>query len=170
MSHSGEGHGRSYERIQSMTTVQDILKVATEFERSARDFYRDLAPKVSKRIRYIVEELAVEEQEHLDLFENLAQRDDLQQTVKQRIQRPPSDSKFSDCIHLPDLGDNPDDQDVLQYAMHREHTAMLQYTSLAESAEPGPIQELFHFLAMEETEHKLELEKTYYEVVHSGGV
>jgi len=29
---------------------------------------------------------------------------------------------------------------------------------------------LFQFLASEETKHKLELEKLYYEIVHSGGV
>lgn len=170
MNLNAEGHSRSYEKIQSMTTLAEILEVASEFERSARDFYTALAPKVSKRIRYLVEELAEEEQGHLDLFQNLMKRDDLQESVQQRIARPPSDSQFSDCIHLPDLGDNPDDQSVLQYAMHREHQAMTQYTSLAASADPGPIKELFEFLAMEETQHKLDLEKTYYEIVHSGGV
>ena len=47
---------------------------------------------------------------------------------------------------------------------------MEQYRSLAESTEPGPIKDLFEFLANEETKHKAELEKLYYEIVHSGGV
>jgi rubrerythrin len=47
---------------------------------------------------------------------------------------------------------------------------MEQYQSLADSTAPGPIQDLFKFLAAEETQHKAELEKVYYEVVHSGGV
>jgi rubrerythrin len=47
---------------------------------------------------------------------------------------------------------------------------MEQYRSLAESTAPGPIRELFLYLADEETQHKNELEKIYYEVVHSGGV
>jgi len=47
---------------------------------------------------------------------------------------------------------------------------MEQYRSLAESTAPGPIKDLFKFLADEETQHKAELEKLYYEVVHSGGV
>ncbi|MCB1728495.1 MAG: rubrerythrin, partial [Gammaproteobacteria bacterium] len=74
------------------------------------------------------------------------------------------------CIHLPDLGDNPDDQAVLQYALGREHAAMEQYRELAETTAPGPVRELFVFLADEETQHKAELEKLYYEIVHSGGV
>ena len=47
---------------------------------------------------------------------------------------------------------------------------MEHYRSLADSTEPGPIQALFEFLANEETQHKAELEKLYYETVHSGGV
>jgi rubrerythrin len=158
------------ETLRGKTTLREILEVATGFEASARDFYNDLTPKVSKRIRYLVEDLAAEEQSHFDLFSALARRDDLAEQVKIEIARTASDSKFSDCLHLPNLGDNPDDQAVLQYAMGREHAAMAHYGELAETTPPGPIRELFQYLASEETKHKLELEKLYYEVVHSGGV
>ena len=157
------------EKLRSKTTLSEILEVATGFEASARDFYTDLIPKVSKRIRYLVEELAAEEQEHFDLFHALAQRNDLEQQVKLEIERTASDSQFSDCLHLPNLGENPDDQAVLQYAMGREHAAMSHYGELAETTPPGPIRELFQYLASEETKHKLELEKVYYETVHRGG-
>jgi rubrerythrin len=162
--------GSGYKKLKAQTTLKEILAVATEFERTARDFYADLAPKVSKNIRYLVEELAAEEQQHFDLFSKLAERDDLEQTLEAEIQRPVNDHKFSDCIHLPDLGEKPDDQAVLQYALMREHAAMEQYGALAEGTDPGPIHDLFRFLANEETKHKNELEKIYYEVVHSGGV
>ena len=162
--------GRGYQRLKPLTNLQDILDVATEFERTARDFYRDLVPKVSKNIRYLVEELAAEEQEHYDLFSDLAKRDDLGDLVRQEIERPASDRKFSDCVHLPDLGETPDDQAVLQYALMREHAAMEQYTALAGRTPPGPVHDLFLFLANEETKHKNELEAVYYEIVHSGGV
>ncbi|MCB1801697.1 MAG: rubrerythrin, partial [Gammaproteobacteria bacterium] len=120
--------------------------------------------------RWLVEELAQEEQEHFDLFTRLMERDDIHAQVQARIATPTADHKFSDHIHLPDLGDNPDDQAVLQYALGREHAAMEQYRELANSTEPGPIHDLFQFLADEETKHKAELEKIYYEIVHSGGV
>ena len=165
-----EGHSASYERIKSKKTLREILEVATSFEKAAWDFYSDLAPKVSKNIRWLVEELAEEEQRHFDLFSELAQRQDLEQQVDSLVETPASDGKFSDCVHLPDLGEKPDDQAVLQYALGREQAAMEQYSSLAESTEPGPIKDLFVYLANEETEHKVELEKVYYEVVHSGGV
>jgi len=156
--------------FKNKTSLKEILDVAIGFERTARDFYSDLIPKVSKNIRYLVEELAEEEQEHFDLFTEMAARTDLEQQLKVEIETPVNDHKFSDCIHLPDLGENPDDQAVLQYALMREHVAMEQYQSLAETAPDGPIKDLFIFLANEETKHKNELEKIYYEVVHSGGV
>ena len=167
---SGEGRVSGADKLRSRKTLSEILEVATSFEQTARDFYRDLAPRVSKRIRYLVEELAEEEQRHYDLFRELSARPDIAEQVRAQVDTPPSDSKFSDCVHLPDLGEQPDDQAVLQYALGREHAAMEQYRALAESTEPGPIHDLFSFLAEEETRHKLDLEKTYYEVVHSGGV
>ena len=158
------------ERLRSQTTLREVLEVATGFEASARDFYTALIPRVSKNIRYLVEELAAEEQGHFDLFSELAVRPDLAEQIQLEIERPASDSKFSDCLHLPDLGENPDDQTVLQYAMGREHAAMTHYGELANTTPEGPIRDLFTFLASEETKHKLELEKLYYEIVHAGGV
>ena len=58
----------SYDQLKSKKTLKEILAVAIEFERTARDFYSDLIPKVSKNIRYLVEELAEEEQQHFNLF------------------------------------------------------------------------------------------------------
>jgi rubrerythrin len=165
-----EGHVSGRDRLRNSTTLEEILATATSFEQTARDFYRDLAPKVSKRIRWLVEELAEEEQRHYELFSELRARDDLGEQIRQRVAVPAADHKFSDAVHLPDLGENPDDQAVLQFALGREHAAMEQYGELAESADPGPIKDLFRFLAAEETLHKAELEKLYYEVVHSGGV
>ncbi|MEJ2621945.1 MAG: ferritin family protein [Candidatus Thiodiazotropha sp.] len=165
-----EGHSSSYDKLKSKKSLAEILEVAIEFERTARDFYTELIPKVSKQIRYLVEELAEEEQHHFDLFSELKNRSDLEQQVQSLVEIPASDKKFSDAILLPELGDKPDDQSVLQYALGREHTAMEQYHALAASTQEGPIKELFQFLANEETQHKNQLEKVYYETVHSGGV
>mgnify|MGYP001549832100 CR=1 FL=1 len=170
MMEQGEGHSSGTERLRASQTLEEVLETATSFERTARDFYAGLASRVSKRIRDLVEELADEEQRHYDLFTELAKRDDIADQIKARVATPPSDTRFSDCIQTPDLGENPDDQAVLQYALGREQAAMEQYRSLAESTAPGPIRDLFDFLADEDTQHKHELEKLYYEIVHSGGV
>jgi rubrerythrin len=165
-----EGERGSYERIKSKTSLKEILEVACSFEESARDFYADLIPKVSKNVRWVVEELAQEEQQHFDLLSGLSSRADIVEQIEAEVRTPASNNKFSDSVHLPDLGPKPDDQAVLQYAMGREHIAMEHYQSLAESTQPGPIKEMFAYLANEETKHKSELEKLYYETVHAGGV
>ncbi|MCU7931741.1 MAG: ferritin family protein [Candidatus Thiodiazotropha sp. (ex Codakia rugifera)] len=165
-----EGHSSGYERLQSKKSLAEILEIAVEFERTARDFYTDLIPKVSKQIRYLVEELAEEEQHHFNLFNELKSRPDIEQYIHAMVDTPASDQRFSDAIQLPDLGEKPDDQAVLQFALGREHAAMEQYRSLAESTDEGPIKALFLFLANEETLHKNQLEKLYYETIHSGGV
>lgn len=165
-----EGSGSGYERIRSKKTLKEILEVASSFEESAHRFYTGLIPKVSKNFRWLVEDLAREEQGHYDLFTALAARGDIAEQVRAQVDTPATDGRFSDCIHLPDLGEHPDDQAVLQYAMGREHIAMEHYRTLAESTGPGPIRDLFEYLANEETKHKQELEKLYYETIHSGGV
>jgi rubrerythrin len=166
--HEGTSHG--YERIKSKTTLKEVLEVATSFEATARDFYTSLIPKVSKKLRWLVEELAQEEAGHYQMFIDLAARTDIADQIGAEVLIPASDRKFSDAVLLPDLGEHPDDQTLLRYALGREHTAMQQYQSLADSTQPGPIHDLFLFLANEETKHKNELEQLYYEVVHSGGV
>lgn len=165
-----EGQAGNRQLLKSKKSLSEILDAATEFERTARDFYTALVPRVSKQLRYLVEELAVEEQGHYDLFRELRGRPDLKMQISTMVETPVSDGRFSDSVHLPDLGENPDDQAVLQYALGREQKAIEQYSSLAESSPPGPIRDLFVFLVDEETQHKNELEKLYYETVHSGGV
>lgn len=157
-------------KLSKKTSVREIFETAVEFERTAHMFYTDLAPKVSKSIRYLVEELATEELEHIRFFSDLAKNPEVEAAMAEVLDRPASDGKFTDCIHLPEMGDNPDDQEVLRYALMREQAAMEQYSALAENTPPGPLHDAFRLLAKEETEHKAELEKIYYEIVHSGGV
>ncbi|ATG46238.1 rubrerythrin [Celeribacter ethanolicus] len=156
------------EKLRDVTTVREIMTTATQFEIVARDFYTALTPKVSKNFRWLVEELAEEEQGHVDLFTKLANDPKVSEVMSQKIDRPSADTKFSDCVHTPDLGEAPDDQAVLQYALWRENAAMEQYTELAETAPDGPLKDAFVFLAKEEAEHKAELEKIYDDLVHSG--
>lgn len=162
--------GKGYKKLKDKQSLYEILETAMSFEQMARDFYQDLCDKVSKPLRSLVQELADEEAGHYELFKKLTDRTDIQEYIFEQIKVPPGDHQFSNYIQLPDLGENPDDQDVLRYALGREQAAMEQYAALAKDVPPGPVADLFQFLANEELEHKKELEKIYYEVVHSGGV
>jgi len=165
-----EGESHAHRLLAGKKTLQEILEVAIAFEKTAFDFYTALVPKVSKRIRYLVEELAEEEQTHYTLFKELAANPAIQEQIQAEITTPVDDHRFSDFVHMPDLDEAPDDQSILQYALYREHAAMEQYRDLAANTPAGPAHDLFEYLANEETKHKRELEKVYYALVHSGGV
>lgn len=167
---TGEGDQRGRDLLASKKTLKEILEVATSFEKTAYEFYTALIPRVSKRIRYLVEELAAEELEHHRLFTELAANPEIASEINNEIVTPVEDHIFSNYVHMPKLADAPDDQSILQYALFREHAAMDQYRELALNTEPGPVHDLFLYLANEETKHKRELETTYYRIVHSGGV
>ena len=160
----------SHKKLRAKTSVAEILDIAIQFEKTAHKFYTSLIPKVSKNMRYLVEELAQEEQEHFELFSKLRANPEIEVQLAQMVKTPASHTKFSEAIHAKDLGEKPDDQTILQYAMSREHAAMEQYATLATEVEAGPIRDLFTFLGHEEAEHRRELEKLYYDIVHSGGV
>lgn len=162
--------GKGYQKLQQLQTIEEILATAMEFELTARDFYHDLIDKVSKPIRSLIQDLATEEANHYELFKELNAKEDIHQHIGEKIQTPTHDHRFSDYLKTPDLGEQPSDQDILLYALGREQAAMEQYSELAKQAPAGPIADLFQFLANEELEHKKELEKIYYEIVHNGGV
>ena len=156
--------------LSQLTTVEEVLESVAEFDREAHSFYVDLVPKVSKNIRYIVEDLARSELQHIIRLRELARSQELAGHLKDAILRPAADRRFSDAIQAPELGDNPDDQEVLAYALAREQVAIEEYSELAANTPPGPLHEVFSFLANEESKHKSDLEALYYQIVHTGGV
>ncbi len=161
-----EGALSGAERIKAQQTVAEILKMACSFEATARDFYTQLIPKVSDRIRDLVAELASEEQRHYDLLTGLAARADIGEQIGQlMIATPASQQRFIDATYFPDLTPYPDDQAVLQYALGREALALEQYQALAEQVPPGPLRDTFVFLANEEGQHQANLEHLYRELI-----
>jgi len=148
-------------------SVDEILGKAMLFERTAEEFYAGLKDKVGKPLRDFVAELAVKEAEQYNLFRELRKHPDSAAQLELKIQVPVDDHKFSGYIHLPDLGENPDDQTVLHYALGREEIAARQYATLAKTAPEGPVQDLFFYLWHEVLEHKAELEKRYYKLTQS---
>ena len=159
-----------FDKLHHHASLHEFIDLAIEFEQVAHDFYTDLLPKISKHVRYIVEELIAEEEAHIAQLNELAKRPDLVDILEEEVKDLTVDRKFYDGIHLPELGKKPDDQSILQYAMMREFIAMVQYSELAEKAPEGPVRDLFRFMASEEIKHKNDLEALYYEIIHSGGV
>lgn len=157
--------GDGYQELKTKTSIGEILTTASSFEYNAFIFYTSLQEKVSVPLRSLVKELANEEQNHYELFQALSKHPHVQEQITKLVSIPPSTDRFSYYIQTPALNEFLDDQAILQYAMGREQAAMEQYSSLAQEVLPGPIQDLFYYLAHEEQQHKIELEKRYSELL-----
>lgn len=157
--------GDGYQDLKTKTSIGEILTTASSFEYNAFLFFTSLQEKVSEPLRSLVKELANEEQSHYNLFQGLSKHPHVQEHIAKLVKMPPSASRFNHYIQPPALNEFPDDQTILQYALGREQAALDQYSSLAQAALPGPIQDLFYYLAHEELQHKIELEKRYSELL-----
>ncbi|HCQ66576.1 MAG TPA: oxidoreductase [Rhodobacteraceae bacterium] len=156
--------------LGNMTTIEEVLETVAEFGREAHSFYTDLIPKISKNIRWIVEDLARYELAQARRISELTRSRQMADHLKDAIHRPEADRRFFDAIQAPELGPHPDDQKVLQYALSRLQIAMEEYSELAAVTFPGPLHEVFSYLANEEARQKKELEVVYDEIVHTGSV
>ena len=167
MNNEKKVEGNNYQQLRGKTSIGGILEIAILFEQAAYELYTELSKSVSKNLIPLVEEFAAEEKNHVAMLKGLSSNPQAQIQIAMLIERPPSDHRFSDYIHVPEIGELPDDQTIFQYALGREQVAMEQYASLAVETPAGPIHDLFNYLAHEEMRHKQELEKRYYELFHN---
>ena len=164
-----EGDSGKKERLGQTSSEMEVIDIAIQFEEAAASFYRQLQHKVSKPLRWLVQSLAEEENLHAERLKALRSHSDLQKQLKERLIQMNVDPRFTDAIQTPSIDSFTDDQSILLYALSREQLALEQYGALADESQPGPVQDLFRWLSNEEVDHKAELEKRYYEMVHQGG-
>jgi hypothetical protein len=87
------------------------------------------------------------EQQHYGMLMTLSGRPDNLPQVKVSIATPASDWRLSDAVRVPELGEPPDDQTVLQHAKGCEHLGMDHCRNLADRAQAGLVEDLFGYLA-----------------------
>ena len=140
-----------------LNTVDEILDFAIQNEQNAADLYTDLAGKTkSAAVKAEFEEYADEERGHKAKLENVKAGRQLLD-ANSRIQ----DLKISDYTVDVDLGENPDYQSVLLFAMKQEKAAFKLYTDLAGMTQDPAVKALLLGLAQEEAKHKLRFEIEY---------
>ena len=157
--------GDGYYELKGKSTIGEILKTACLFEKSALVFYTSLKATVSEKLQPLVETLAEEEKNHFELFQSLRQHPYVLDQIPQLVKTPPNNQHFSGYLKSPEPSELIDDKSILLYAMGREQAAMEQYAALAKETPDGPLKDLFYYLAHEELQHKIELEKRYNELM-----
>ena len=139
------------------STIDEILDFAIQMEQDAVDMYTDLAGKTTApSAKVAFEEYADEERVHKSKLQEI-------KTGKRLVHglKPVLDLKISDYIQEKPLGDDPDYQDILIFAIQQEKIAFKLYTRLSEQAQDEGIKELLLSLAQEEAKHKLRFEIEY---------
>jgi rubrerythrin len=157
--------GDGYHELKAKSTIGEILKTACLFEKGALVFYTSLKATVSEELQPLVETLAEEEKNHFELFQGLRQHPHVLDQIPKLVKTPPNNHHFSGYLQFPEPSELTDDKSILLYAMGREQAAMEQYAALAKETPDGPLKDLFYYLAHEESQHKIELEKRYNELM-----
>jgi len=139
------------------TSIDDILDFAIQNEQNAVDLYTELAGKTkSSAMKAEFEQFAEEERGHKKKLQNVKTGRQLLD-ANTKVQ----DLKISDYAVDTELGDNPDYQSVLLFAMKQEKAAFKLYSDLAGIATDAAIKDLLLGLAKEEAKHKLRFEIEY---------
>jgi len=139
-------------------SVDEILDFAIQNEQNAVDLYTDLATKTkSQSAKKAFEEYAAEERGHKAKFIKVKEGKKFLKSGDQIL-----DLKISDyVVEKGELGEDPDYQDILLYAMKMEKAAFKLYTKLAGETDDESLSNLLLGLAQEEAKHKLRFEIEY---------
>ncbi len=142
-------------------TTDEILDFAIQNEQNAVDLYTSLAEKTkSPPVRAEFLQFAGEERGHRVKLEKVKNGRKLLGLDKQ-VQ----DLKIADYTVDVELGDDPDYQSILLFAMKQEKAAFRLYSTLAEMAPEPELKTMLLDLAQEEAKHKLKFEIEYDENV-----
>lgn len=136
------------------SSQQEILAFAMAKERASADFYRRWAARVKQdEVRALLEQLAEEEEEHLERL-SLMSVDSLLATPP-----PPPDFHLSEGMGSIEPSESLTLLETLQLAIHREVVSIELYERLRKYG--GDSASLFSSLADEERRHKHSLEERY---------
>ncbi|MCK4764828.1 MAG: ferritin family protein [Candidatus Aminicenantes bacterium] len=141
--------------------VDEALDFAIKSEENANLFYTEWAKKVGKKsLQGVFEDLAEEELGHKEFLLRIKKGETFQSTSRKI-----TDLKISDYLLDVQAAIDMDYQDALTLAMHREKTAFMLYSKLAELSEDKGMKDTFNLLAQQEAKHKLRLELIYDEEI-----
>jgi rubrerythrin len=139
----------SYRVPFDSVTLAEALAGAIAFEASARRFYCDLATRVCRKNRELVEELAAEALSHLKLLEEMVEDPDLAEHLQAWVEPPATLSDFGAYVTLPLDQDHLRVDELLSSVEAPEQIAREHYGYLTELASEGPVRDLFRFLREE---------------------
>jgi len=144
-------------------TINDIIKLATEKEQEAADFYSKAVTIVANPgTKVMLKELAREEEQHAAYLSDI-QAGKSSAAVRSKPLPPGMD--LSSYLKSEPLSDNSTPQDVMILAIKREDKAIAFYAGQLPVVKGTELYPLFERLLAWEKEHKQRLEAEYDQVV-----
>lgn len=144
-------------------TFEGVVREAIRKEADAAAFYRMAAERVKSGISNMFREMAVEEEKHRKLLEDL----DWEKVRQYKLEDIP-DLKISEFLEDVPYDDTMTYQDAIRMAIKNEERSYNMYLASARRFADDPnIEKLFMMLAQEEAKHKLELEQMYDDEVYN---
>ena len=146
---------------------EEIIAKAIEFEKKARDHYKDLAEKsIEKYSRETLERLSAEEEEHVRIIEEFqaAQEKDLKELkLPDSLSQDEGWKKFENAVDelKSSIFSHSDELSVILKAVELEDKGYHFYKKAYEEAEEEFGKNFFQFLMEEEIRHKRILQKMY---------
>ncbi len=147
--------------MSNFENTDQILDFAIKNEQDAVDLYTDLASRTdSPAVKAEFLQFANEERGHKAKLEKVKGGRRLL-NANAKVQ----DLKIADYTVEVSLGNTPDYQSVLLFAMKQEKAAFRLYTDLAKYTDDADLKDLLLGLAQEEAKHKLKFEIEYDEQI-----
>jgi rubrerythrin len=146
--------------------IQEILQRAIKVEEASYALYTSASKRVKDpAAKAGLADLAEQEKQHKAKLEGLL-AGNLDWAVRLSKREEVRDLQIGEFLEARPLAEGSDLQDVLIVAMKREEATGAFYQQMAALVDPGPVKDLFAFLAKEEVKHKEYVERIYEEVVY----
>ncbi len=148
--------------MEKFNSIDDVLDYAIDQEQEAVDFYTELAKNArSNDTKANFMEFVKEEMGHKEKLMKLKQEGSLSIIEDKAVQ----DLKISD--YLSPVTPSPDMsyQEALIVVMKKEKAAYNLYLALEKMVPSPELKEVFHLLALQEANHKLQFEEEYDDII-----
>jgi rubrerythrin len=148
--------------MENFNSVDEILDFAIGQEQEAIDFYSELANYTnSNDIKAIYLDFVKEEMGHKAKLIKIKNEGEFSSIKNEAVQ----DLKISDYLVAVKPSSDMTYQEALIIVMKKEMAAYKLYKSLAKIAPNEELKGVFHLLAIEEANHKLQFEQEYDDVI-----
>jgi rubrerythrin len=146
-------------RISSlpMATLADALQDAVEFERLSVRIYMDLATKVDSQVRPLLLRLVADSKADGEFLSDFAKSAELGKVPSPNLKFCLSDEASRQSVDPASLGDEPIEDDVLDYVEVREKLACNYYKYMLGQTRARPLQKLIVRLIETKSRHQEEV-------------